>query len=504
MTTKQYTCTLLSDVVLNSSLATEGNMTSLDYIPGSNFLGMVAGNIYNSPQAEKAYDLLHSGKVKFGDATISKDGSPTFTVPFSFFMDKLDKEIGKDPIYLHHLIEKDNRPKKSDGETTAQLKQMRGGYILSDKQIVKEIDKNHSLKSAQNRETRASKDGAMFGFEAIEKGQIFVFSIDFEKEVDVEIIEKELIGIKRLGKSKNAEFGQVEIKKIENITIEESFESEDYLLVYAQSNLYFTDNFGQATLQPKVTDLGFTSGEINWDKSQVRSFSYSPWNSTRNTSSMQRHCIAKGSVFYVEATDKLENSSNFVGGFQAEGLGKVLYNPFFLKPGEEKPEVRTDLSKYDSKKDKNQVHETAPANSILAMFLAKKQAEQVKELNISKKVIIEIELLKNGDKKDVDSLIKITSSQWGGIRAYASKTRDISQLNKDLFGYKKVDCDTKVDGYLTHGVADEKHWGKHGNLNKFNDIFKKNENLGTVFIAKFAAEMAKENKRYEKNNKHGK
>jgi len=498
MITKQYTCELLSDIVLNSSLATEGNMSSLDYIPGSNFLGIAASTLYGSVEKEKAYSLFHNGDVSFGDATISKDGLASFPVPFSYFMDKLDKKIGKDPIYLHHLIDPNNRPKKD--EKFLQLKQERGGYILSDNRIIKEIKKSFSLKSAQDRDSRSSKDGSMFGFDAIEKGQIFIFSIQFKNQDDVAIIEKELIGIKRLGKSKNAEFGQVDIQAASGISDFESFESENYTLVYAQSNLYFTDDFGQVTLQPKVTDLGLTSGEINWDKSQVRSFSYSPWNSKRNTSSMQRHCIAKGSVFYVETTQKPSNSSNFVGGFQAEGLGKVLYNPFFLKPGREKPEVRTDLSKYDSKKDKNQVNETTPANTILAVFLANKQAAQVKELNISKKVIVEIELLKNGNYKNVDSLIKITSSQWGGIRAYASKTRDISQLNKDLFGYTKEDKKTKVEGYLTHGVADEKHWGKHGNLNKFKDIFKKNEDLGTVFIAKFAAEMAKENKRNIENN----
>ena len=45
-----FKCTLVSDIVLNSKLATEGNMTTLDFIPGSNFLGIVAGKIYNSLQ----------------------------------------------------------------------------------------------------------------------------------------------------------------------------------------------------------------------------------------------------------------------------------------------------------------------------------------------------------------------------------------------------------------------------------------------------------------------
>ncbi|MEI6882544.1 MAG: hypothetical protein WCK82_14590, partial [Bacteroidota bacterium] len=72
MTERYYTCTLESDVVLNSKMATEGNMTTLDYISGSNFLGVVANSIY-AKHKEKAYSLLHSGEVSFGDAHISHE-----------------------------------------------------------------------------------------------------------------------------------------------------------------------------------------------------------------------------------------------------------------------------------------------------------------------------------------------------------------------------------------------------------------------------------------------
>jgi hypothetical protein len=41
-------------------------------------------------------------------------------------------------------------------------------------------------------------------------------------------------------------------------------------------------------------------------------------------------------------------------------------------------------------------------------------------------------------------------------------------------------------------------WKPQGNFKKFKDIFDRNEKLGHLFIAKFAAEMAKENKRHEK------
>ena len=47
-------------------------------------------------------------------------------------------------------------------------------------------------------------------------------------------------------------------------------------------------------------------------------------------------------------------------------------------------------------------------------------------------------------------------------------------------------------------MAAEKYWDKKGNRTKFEKIVVENKQLGTSFIAKFAAEMAKENKRLEK------
>jgi hypothetical protein len=61
MIEKFFLCTLKSDVVLNSSLATEGAINTLDYIPGNVFLGIVAQK-YDEFGSE-AYDIFHSGKV---------------------------------------------------------------------------------------------------------------------------------------------------------------------------------------------------------------------------------------------------------------------------------------------------------------------------------------------------------------------------------------------------------------------------------------------------------
>ena len=81
----------LSDVVLPATSNTEGNIEQLDFIPGSNFLGMVAskGNYENFSDSFK---IFHSGAVRFGDATLLYENRPTYKMPLSFFHEKLKKD----------------------------------------------------------------------------------------------------------------------------------------------------------------------------------------------------------------------------------------------------------------------------------------------------------------------------------------------------------------------------------------------------------------------------
>jgi hypothetical protein len=478
MTEIFYKCTLLSDIVLNSKLATEGNMTTLDHIPGSNFLGIVASELYKD-SSESSFELFHSGKVSFGDAHISSNNEIAYPMPLSFFQIK-GADIETNKVYLHHLLPSEQL---TDGGKRLQLKQIRSGYMTSDGSVIKEIPKNFSLKSAYDRKNRTSEDGKMFGFESLEKGLQFIFSVRFEDDNLIEIVNKSLDGTKRLGKSKNAEYGQVEIRKIQSIDKVESFKNDDFTMVYAQSNLCFTNDFGQPTFQPEVKDLGLEGGIIDWAKSQIRSFSYSPWNAKRNTSNAQRFCIAKGSVFYVENANAKE-VTNSIGNWQAEGLGRVIYNPSFLEgKGYES------ILEFKKAKEGEKAKVQQEPNSVLGKFLVKQLKAKKSELEISRKVTD----LVYSDKEGIPNLKKISSSQWGGIRAFATKSQNINELEAQLF--------TDKTGYLTHGVADEKYWGKNRgvNLKAFEKIFTENKELGTPFIAKFAAEMAKESRKSKEN-----
>ena len=86
--------------------------------------------------------------------------------------------------------------------------------------------------------------------------------------------------------------------------------------------------------------------------------------------------------------------------------------------------------------------------------------EKVQELELSKAIN---ECLKQDYSKE---LMKITPSQWGGIRAYAENTSDIKELETQIF-----------KNYITHGVAYERYWKKGGRISKLQGIFDENSKV---------------------------
>jgi len=495
MIKKYFKCELLTDIVINGSLATEGNMTTLNYIPGSNFLGIVAGQLYKEMgMSEETYQLFHSEDVLFGNAEIFVDDALSYVMPFSIYRDKLKDEI-TDPAWVHHHLNLDNLPKD------IQLKQQRKGFFNKKNQYIKQVNTEFSLKSAYNREERRSDDGKMFGFESIKKGQSFAFYVIFKDEKYVKQVVDALQGVKRIGKSKSAQFGQVEISLIDEPSIYESRPTtDDTLVIYAESNLCFINEYGQSTFRPTAKDFGLEGGVIDWTKSQIRTYSYSPWNSQRNTTSTQRDCIAKGSVIVI---DKPKGTpKNIVGEYVAEGLGRVIFNPEFLEAKDDGT-WKLKLTEYKAPEPDKIKPETTP----LGTFLKKKKESADIDLEIGKAIQ---DFIKN-NKSEFEN---ISTSQWGGIRAIATHAKDTDVLYKELFETEKKDKNSETEkkdkkpknnGFLMHGVAADEYWSP-----KRIEILKKEVGkevgeevkvikLGTKYIAKLAAEMAKQKQKQKSN-----
>lgn len=429
MTKQTFKVIFHSDIVLNSSSATTmGTADTLDYIAGSNFLGMVASAGGYASFGEKAFDVFHSGKVRFGDGHIFKS-TQSLKLPFCYFTNKGDKLEEKTTLYYHHLLTAQKREElKAQG---IQLKQVRNGYFNQNGEII-ELEYNYTQKSAYDKDTRRSKDKAMFGYKAIKRGAEFLFEVIFEDENLKDAVTQKLVGFKKLGKSKNSQYGKIEIKEFSYTnTIKQKQIENNLILLYAKSNLALINKDGNPLATPTPQSLQLPDNcKIDFEKSQIRTREYSSFNFARDTRDYERVIIEKGSVIAITLSNDfdLKEYENMllkgVGNYLSEGFGEILINPEFLY----------EIKLFDTKKEQNflGIDVKDNLNTNLSSFLQKKLTQ--KELD---KTMMQV-AFDNRDKFE-----KTTTSQWGQIRTLASQYND-NEIIKEL------------DSYLNNGVAKDK------------------------------------------------
>lgn len=465
MTTLKYKCTLLSDIIINVKSASEGVNKSLDFIPGSNFMGIVAGKLYEQNDPDTML-IVHSGQVAFGDAHPLVGNTRSLRVPFSMYYPKM-KSI-KEQCVIHHCYD------RSQDSEKLQLKQCREGFyaFVSTSSTMEEVEitKAFSIKSAYDREKRRSKDSQMFGYESIPEGMVYCFSIQCPTEDIAAKIDRIIQGRQHLGRSRTAQYGLVRIEHhdYDEISSRKTPDGSD-AIVYAEDRLIFYDETGMPTLQPDAAQLGFEKGTIDWSKSQVRTFMYSPWNFKRQGFDFDRCGIEKGSVFYVKEA-VMKTIGDYVGSFNYEGFGKVIYNPAFL---EAVPGTNGEAVFKVQKSDKDKHPSNIIADTILTRYLERQKAYN-KMIQDAYKYVNDFV-----DKHQIFFSGKAFASQWGHIRELANMYPDFETLYE------------KIKDYLTHGVAAEK-WSEKGRLKKFDEFLSKlTQDNAQFVIINLASEMAK-------------
>jgi hypothetical protein len=471
----QYICTLLSDVVISSKAATSGFNESLDYIPGSKFLGIVAGKLYDENK-ESTLDLFHNGKVRFSDAQPYFEIERTEKVPFSWFHPK-GKNV-TERIYLHqnmHLLAKELWAKE-------QPKQARNGYFTSKGKLLSPEQK-FSIKSAYDRETLKSKDQQMYGYFALPKGSTWAFVVEDERGTYAEEIKNILKGKHGVGRSRSAEYGLVNIqfeKEIISNKEEKSITGE--VLIYASSNLCFYDDHGRTTAQPSLENLNLPQGaKINWENSQIRSRLYQTWNRKRFNRDADRLIIEKGSVIAIQIESALSTDvfSNGIGAHRSEGFGQVIINPNFLKSHNASLDFQlTKITKWSDSATSTNV-ESGLNDQVILDFLENRKTEERKILSIDQLVntFIKNEMIYKG----------LSNSQWGMLRNYAKHSANLDTFEKMVF--------SKDFGCLNRGKS-EKDWRKNGRREKlYNFLFDSNkidkESI-IPFTIKLSSQMAKQ------------
>lgn len=482
MKTLYFKCTLLTDVIITQSAATDGHQSTLDFIPGSNFLGICAKE-YDKFSQEEQLLMFHTGDVQFGDAHVAAKGIRTLRIPAVMHYPK-----GKSVEELCYLNFGYDPEKASD--KTEQLKQCRHGFyafVPEDKKAFEQpVETAYAIKSAYDYEKRRSEDDKMYGYESMDQGLEFLFEVRLSDKAEQfeEDIKKYLEGNHRLGKSKTAQYGLVKIEEAKenmfpdytgNVLRDKS--GNEIYTVYADSRLAFIDeNTLQPTFRPTAEQLGFKAeDEILWEHSQVRTFQYAPWNNKRQTRDADRCGIEKGSVFVVKSSSGIP-SCNVIGQFKNEGFGKVIYNPSFLEYDENK----NGLSKWTFAKEdgpKPAASEKIKSTHIpLLRFLDGKKTRVTQFNTVMQTVNAFVDKNKKLFKDDD------FSSQWGTIRAYANQ-------------YEGKKLQDTVNEYLEHGVASDKWLSSGGKkaLDEFMDKCLKGKDNPDLkyYLINLASEMQK-------------
>lgn len=467
MTTIKFKCTLLSDVILNQKAATEGPNKTLDFIPGSCFLGIAASRLYSKLEKSTSWYIFHSGKVKFGDAHPSSDGMRGLKAPLAMYYPKLQSPDEKLFIF-HHT--------PADIVKDENLKQLREGfYIFGDNTCSRVQTKtNYAIKSAYDREKRRAQDAKMFCYESLAKGLELYFEVSISDERYIEVIKEALIGQRHVGRSRSAQYGLVEIAEYDYDEVQSNAAVSDEVEVYADSRLIFLDEYGLPTFQPTSEDLGIPGGEIMWEKSQVRTFQYAPWNNTRKCFDTDRCGVEKGSVFVVKVKGEMPSTLNstYVGAYGNEGFGKVIYNPDFLRPGDLGVSLYVITDILDVKKDL-----TDDFDSSLIRFLEGCSFDEEYTCKVYEKVNV---CVKKGEDLFRSDFF---ASQWGKIRNIAQNNTDYDSVKKDVLAY------------LTKGVASVK-WSDRNRLIWLTNVLDVEfstlpERFARMALINLAAEMAK-------------
>lgn len=436
-----YRCTTQEPMILVSKDKTEQNVHSLDYIPGSKFRGIIAGSLFfNNKESKVLNDFIFNNNVQFEDAHLEIDTMRSLKLPFSYY--KQSQNINF--LNYHHLEPVDWEKK---------TKQNRNGYFVqNDNELICDnIKYGMHLKSTRDIKRRSSEEAGLFVYHYIEAGHTFIFSVkgnDKDKDKDnnkknLEQINDILVSKQHfIGKSALAEYGGcIDIERISEEKNE--IEKIETKYIYTESDLCFLNKYGEFTAEPTAEQLtGNSEAKIDWQKSQIRTRRYAPYNNHRKNRDPERLIIEKGSVFILKKAVEIEFSKK--GCFQTEGYGKIIDGELFLKENEMQyqfPQVESNVVKVQNE-----------------ITILESESNLVKYFKENQIIINNRKDVKDKAKENHKGFKQKKSSQWARVFNATTQALSIDKLNTMLFTSKDGERENSIfnGGSKTWEKDDEK------------------------------------------------
>lgn len=349
---------LLSDAAFPETSATLGSPRSLDFIPGSALLGALAahGGHSRARAAHLAWDLFHSGRVRYGNGLpLDEAGRPAAPVPVSFHVAKGEDAFEEEGYFLSGAVRNHARGGRDPGIAYTQIRE---GFVGTGLQVVRPPHLG-SMRTAVGEGGRARK-GLLFYIDALAEGTVFESRIDLDDGLDsaAAFIEQAFgDAVIRLGRSRSAELGRARVRLVDgeshaNDLLDHGTPRGETVLLFAQSDVALRS---PETLAPTQIPTPFALGlplSYRWlpDRSYLRVRTWSPYNGKRQRFDLERQVIAAGSVLAFASdgppddveVDRLRRIlDQGVGDYRQDGLGRLVLDPPLLA-GERLPDLHAE------------------------------------------------------------------------------------------------------------------------------------------------------------------
>ena len=455
--------TLKDDCVFSERNATSGAHKALDYIPGGALLGVAAGTLYKDQSTELAFEMFHSGKVRFTNAyPLTADGYRAFPMPACWHDAKNNPAVSGSKIDPSKVWRLDKLPNKKL-DNNEQPKQLREGYVAENGDLA-EPKKQLRMKTAIDPKTGRAKESSLFGYDALKAGQQFYAQL----QLDDDVSDASLDNLKQvfsqqilLGRSRSAEYGRASVQVLEQPDTLSNGEIRDTkITLWLQSDLLAQDEYGQATLCPTSTDLGLPAGDFVETESFLRTRRYSTWNAHKHGYEMERQVICKGAVLVYELDTPLseKQAADLSGGIGLErqaGLGQVWLNPPLLALATANPDFKKQGRSVLPTKPRA---EEAPEKTALIHWLTarrdglednqRKAAVARKEAGKYLGYMASVRKLK-GFENTV--FVGPSASQWGHLLGRIKNNDNLAQIKTSTDGSFKSQGEGWKDEFQTDG-----------------------------------------------------
>ena len=370
--------TALDQLVITDGSSEGMSHQTLDYIPGNMLLGAFAEIWKKQHPGEKTdgnpefEDLFLNGAVKWGNACPDAGDRPTVPLPLSFQKIKNYSGLpycGDDDLSTCRVC---NLLQFNDGENIKECAPEEWGLKPDEAIKLKKLDSTfidpvslcqsavgHMWNTHVAMERRMAAESQLFGYSSICAGvnfssQIICLNPDREEKLKTLLSSCERL---RVGHSRSAGYGNVSsallgVQETETVKFSQNEEIHNVFLCS-----HYTPALGwQTPLEGLLCDLRrlFRDDTLQIiEHKQFCSFvEVAGYNSLQRVPRRTRQCIGAGSIVQVK-TSSIDCAGIWaLGGSTAEGFGRFMIDPDFLKAKFPKPSLLSFEVKLSAKEEK--------------------------------------------------------------------------------------------------------------------------------------------------------